>query len=250
MTGRHRRAHRAYWWAVVVVCAAGLAGVGGLIAWQLSSPASLASASGAEAAGVAPGLSAPAATTPARTLDSDRGTARTPATEAGPQGTDPADTSPILLFGDSLALGLADLLPSLLPTRPVTVEAEVGRGSTTARYVLDALYAPTPSTWVVSLGTNDYDDLVLSANVDALMADAGRRRCVLWFDVWRPGSDEGVNAVLEAAAARYDNLHVVPWNALAAQHPEWFSGTDVHPSTEGYAARAQQAATAVAELCG
>ena len=62
-------------------------------------------------------------------------------------------------------------------------------------------------------------------------------------------SDEGVNAVLEAAAARYDNLHVVPWNALAAQHPEWFSGADVHPSTEGYTARAQQAATAVAELC-
>ena len=158
-------------------------------------------------------------------------------------------TSPILLFGDSLALGLADLLPPLVPTRPVTVEAEVGRGSTTARYVLEALYDPTPSTWVVSLGTNDYDDLALSANVDALMADAGRKRCVLWFDVWRPGSDEGVNAVLEAAAARYDNLHVVPWNALAAQHPEWFSGADVHPSTEGYTARAQQAATAVAELC-
>jgi hypothetical protein len=232
----------------VVVCAAGLIGVGGLAAWRLSGPTSLATAAGAEASG--PGLSTPVAATPRRTVGSDRGTSRIPATVTGRAGATQTATSPILLFGDSLALGLADLLPPLVPTRPVTVEAEVGRGSTTAVYVLESLDEPTPSTWVVSLGTNDYDDLVLSTNVDTLMADAGRKRCVLWFDVWRPGSDEGVNAVLEAAAVRYDNLHVVPWNGLAAQHPEWFSGTDVHPSTEGYTARAQQAATAVAELCG
>ena len=179
---------------------------------------------------------------PERSEGSARGAQRHTAT--------PPSTDPVLLFGDSLALGLADLLPPLIPTQPVTVQAEVGRGSTAAVYVLGALYEPIPPTWVVSLGTNDYDDTAFASNIDSVMAAAGRGRCVVWFDVYRPGSDEAINAALTQADSEYRNLHVVSWNALAAARPEWFSWTDVHPSTEGYTARAEQAAAALATYCG
>jgi hypothetical protein len=33
-------------------------------------------------------------------------------------------------------------------------------------------------------------------------------------------------------------------------HTEWFSGSDVHPSSEGYAVRGQMAIDAVQEYCG
>jgi len=221
-------------------------GLGATAAWRLATPDAVAAAPTSKVATV---QARPSATpsprvdpaSPARSEGSARGVQRHTAA--------PPSTDPVLLFGDSLALGLADLLPNLVPSQPVTVQAEVGRGSTSAVYVLGALYEPVAPTWVVSLGTNDYDETVFASNIDAVMADAGHKRCVVWFDVYRPGTDEAINAALAQASSKYRNLHVVPWNALAGSHPEWFSWGDVHPSTQGYAARAEQAAAALATFC-
>ena len=113
-----------------------------------------------------------------------------------------------------------------------------------------APYAATSaSTWVVSLGTNDNPE-EFPDQAAAVMDLAGPNRCVVWFDVWRVDTDESINATLNQLAARHPNLHVVPWHDVSAAHPEWFSGTDVHPSTAGYAVRGQLAVDAVNRECG
>ncbi|MFZ0324890.1 MAG: hypothetical protein WAN48_12275 [Actinomycetes bacterium] len=248
MTGRHRRRPAARWWVIGAGLTIFAVAVGG---WLLGDPAPVAPPRPPSAAQSAlPSTSAAkAVVAPASRKRVDDGrSARLARDLTRPSLATPV-TTPVLLFGDSLALGLSSLLPPLIPTRPVSVNAEVGRGSTSAVYVLGTLPTPLPPTWVVSLGTNDYDDAAFAADVDAIMSAAGPSRCVVWFDIWRPGSDTTVNAVLVAAAAAHPNLHLVGWHDLAAAHPYWFSGTDVHPSSEGYAARAEQAAQAVDADC-
>ena len=109
--------------------------------------------------------------------------------------------------------------------------------------------ASSAPDWIVSLGTNDNTE-EFEANARALMELAGPDRCVVWFDVWRAATDESINATLSQIAADNPNLHHIPWHDTSAMHTEWFSGIDVHPSSEGYAVRGQMAIDAVHEYCG
>jgi hypothetical protein len=130
----------------------------------------------------------------------------------------------------------------------VTVEAEEGRGTSTSAYLLtDHAYATSP-IWLVSLGTNDNIDEF--AEQAALLMDlAGPERCVLWFDVWRVSTDEFINHELAELAQRHKNLHILPWHDLAAEHPEWFEGEDVHPAQIGYDERMRMASDGVTDYC-
>ena len=164
---------------------------------------------------------------------------------AGPQF--PEGTA-VQLIGDSLAVGIAEPLALELAPRSVTVEAEEGRGTSTSAYLLtDHAYATSP-IWLVSLGTND--NIEDFADQAALLMDlAGSERCVLWFDVWRFSTDEFINDDLSQLAESHKNLHLLPWHDLAALHPEWFDGEDVHPTQEGYDERMRMAAQGVSDYC-
>ncbi|HVQ87934.1 MAG TPA: hypothetical protein VMT88_07115 [Actinomycetes bacterium] len=175
----------------------------------------------------------------ARALDAESGATSLPA--------DPS-IEPVLVLGDSLALGLEDYLPGLMLDRPLTMSAEVGRRSETSRALLASATTPQPPVWIVSLGTNDAASEFGSA-VGSIMDLAGPRRCVVWFDVYRPSDEDVINTALTSAATRYPNLHVLPWHALAAEHPEWFGWDGIHPSETGYIARANLAARGVEEFC-
>ena len=156
--------------------------------------------------------------------------------------------SPVLLLGDSLAVGIAQPLVSDWPQRQVLVEALEGRSTTTAASLLAGHAATTPPVWVVSLGTNDAPETFATA-AGSIMAMAGPDRCVVWFDVHRAATDESINSALGQLALGHPNLHLLDWYGLAAAHPEWFTVDDIHPSTSGYEQRAQLAAGAVAQLC-
>lgn len=185
----------------------------------------------------APSPSAPAV--PSRSEPERR---PTPETSRFPEGT------PVLLLGDSLAVGIAEQVAGSLPGRELTVEAEEGRRTATASALLADHAAASAAIWVVSLGTNDNPDEFL-ASAESLMRLAGPDRCVLWYDVWRVGTHDEVNAQLGSLADEHANLHLVGWHAAAVAHPEWFSYDDVHPSTEGYLARADLATAAIADRC-
>ena len=98
--------------------------------------------------------------------------------------------------------------------------------------------ASSASTWVVSLGTNDNPE-EFADQAAAVMDLAGPDRCVVWFDVWRVDTDEAINATLQSTGRGVPEPALVAWHDVASVHPEWFSGTDVHPSTAGYAVRGQ-----------
>ncbi|MFL6178356.1 MAG: hypothetical protein ACJ74E_00715 [Actinomycetes bacterium] len=163
---------------------------------------------------------------------------------------DPTDSAePVLLLGDSLAVGIAPYVDAGLGERTLTVDAAEGRGTATSVSLLTPYAASSAPDWIVSLGTNDNTE-EFGANARALMDLAGPDRCVVWFDVWRAATDESINATLNDLAADNPNLHLIPWHDTSAMHTEWFSGSDVHPASEGYAVRGQMAIDAVHEYCG
>jgi hypothetical protein len=185
----------------------------------------------------------------ARSSRSDRAQQTTPPPQvAAAPSTTPA-TTPVQLLGDSLAVGIAPYLDAGLEELPLATDAAEGRGSATMVSLLGPYAASSPSTWVVSLGTNDNPE-EFADQAAAVMDLAGPDRCVVWFDVWRVDTDESINATLQSLAAEYPNLRLVAWHDVASVHPEWFSGTDVHPSTAGYAVRGQMAVDAVNRECG
>lgn len=185
----------------------------------------------------------------ARATRSDRSQYLTPPPRV--QASSPATglNEPVHLLGDSLAVGIAPYVEAGLGDRPLTIDAAEGRGTATMVALLGPYAATSAPTWVVSLGTNDNPE-DFPEQAAAVMEYAGPGRCVVWFDIWRLGTDEAINATLTRLAVQHPNLHVIAWHDVADAHPEWFSGTDVHPSTAGYAVRGQLAVDAVTQECG
>ena len=75
---------------------------------------------------------------------------------------------------------------------------------------------------VVSLGTNDPQDDPAGFRrvVQAVLREAGPRRCVVWSTIWLGGPGETLNDVLRAAAAAHGNLELADWAGLVQARPE------------------------------
>jgi len=159
------------------------------------------------------------------------------------------DDDPVLLLGDSLAVGIQYYVDAGLGDRVMTMDAAEGRGTATSVSLLSPYAETSAPVWIVSLGTNDNPE-EFEAQARSIMELAGPDRCVVWFDVWREGTDDSINAVLAELAGKNPSMHLIPWHETSSLHTDWFSGTDVHPSSEGYAVRGQMAVDAVNEYCG
>jgi hypothetical protein len=76
---------------------------------------------------------------------------------------------------------------------------------------------------------------------------AGKRRCVVWANIWRLRLEEPtfdvLNDVLAQEDRRADNLRVVDWHALVEAHRDWLVDP-VHVNAEGNRARAKAVARA------
>lgn len=162
---------------------------------------------------------------------------------------DPTDgNDPVLLLGDSLAVGIQYYVDAGLGDRVLTMDAAEGRGTATSASLLSPYAETSAPVWIVSLGTNDNPE-EFEAQASSIMDLAGPDRCVVWFDVWREDTDDSINATLAELVSENPSLHLIPWHETSSQHTDWFSGTDVHPSSEGYAVRGQMAVDAVNEYC-
>ena len=236
---RHRRRTLALAVLVGLVIGGVAVGVGWWLDTAAGSPSTLPSSSA--------GTTTPTARTD-RTTRSEE--ARNEIAIPSAAAAHPTDsTDPVLLLGDSLAVGIAPYVDAGLGERTLSVDAAEGRGTATSVSLLTPYAASSAPDWIVSLGTNDNTE-EFEANARALMELAGPDRCVVWFDVWRAATDESINATLSQIAADNPNLHLIPWHDTSAMHTEWFSGTDVHPSSEGSAVRGQMAIDAVHDYCG
>lgn len=140
--------------------------------------------------------------------------------------------SPVTAFGDSVTVAIA---PVLLGRRPGSVAvATVGwqYGDVAAALRQVAAAGQLQPTVVIATGTNGTVD---AADLDRLVSNelAGRQVALVAPSVpGRSWSDQAVQAVHQVAAA-HDNVRLVDWNGLAAQHPELTASDRVHPNAQG-----------------
>ncbi len=198
--------------------------------------------------------------TPSPSRTTGPATTTVPSADAAPSNPTAAIPEPsrtsrpgrVLLVGDSLAEGIAPLLPAALPGRTVTVDAKTSRPLATGMQL--ARSAPRGSILALSLFTNDDPTGVgrLEAAVRESARIVGREGCAVWATIVRPPvggvSYAAANARLEALAGDpglSGTLRIVPWARQVAAHPAWLAGDGVHATPEGYRARAALYAQAI-----
>ena len=161
--------------------------------------------------------------------------------------------SPVLVVGDSLAVGMRPYLGTMLGSSEVVWDARSGRTTPEGLVRLRVrLREVTPQTVVVSLGTNDGPDPRRFADriqraLDAIPASA----CIVWTDINRPprkGRYRGLNRVLERAAATDPRVVLVHWDR-AVLHRAVALPDGLHPDAPGFQFRSRMVAGAIARGC-
>jgi len=158
----------------------------------------------------------------------------------------PGDGSSVLMIGDSVMVGATPYLTALAGWS-VTVDATVSRqfGYPYSGTGVQAVHAHADdgtlgARVVIHLGTNglirqdDFDDVM------AVLANVPR---VVFLTVRIPAYPDieaANNELLFDNAARYSNMVVADWHALADANPSWFEHDPqgVHPTAEGQQAYA------------
>ena len=111
---------------------------------------------------------------------------------------------------------------------------------------------------MIALGTNDTADVAVGSQVGLMtriqrMMAAAHGEPVMWVNLRSllasgPYSEANMltwNATLLRACARYPNLRVFDWAALA--RAKWYISDGIHFTSAGYAARGRDIARALAE---
>jgi peptidoglycan/LPS O-acetylase OafA/YrhL len=112
--------------------------------------------------------------------------------------------------------------------------------------------------WVIALGTNDTADVAVGSNVGLTarineMMSVANGEPVMWVNVisllsggpYAEANMQKWNAALLRACARYPNMRVFNWAALAKR--SWFINDGIHYTSAGYEKRALYIADALAE---
>ncbi len=155
----------------------------------------------------------------------------------------------VTTLGDSLNVGIESYLDEELDGWDVEHRNQSGRRTHEGIAELRALGPNVAPVVVVSLGTNDYngDPATFRAQVEEVLELAGRDRCVVWATIWFDGQHP-FNDILRDAARRHANLELADWAGLIEAEPSLLSFDGIHGTPEGYARRAEQAAT-IARRC-
>jgi lysophospholipase L1-like esterase len=180
-----------------------------------------------------------------------------PTTPPPPAATPPPGRTSLVVIGDSLSVGTAPILPTLLPGWQVQTDGLGGRPLAEGMRILAGAALPTDGSTVLafSLFTNDDPSQTqqLEAAVRASLDRAGPRGCVIWATVVRPPINgvpyDGANAVLRALTGSEKRLRLVDWAQLIATQPALIGPDGIHPTPQGYQVRAQMYADA-ARSCG
>jgi hypothetical protein len=151
-----------------------------------------------------------------------------------------ADSLRISVLGDSVLLGAADDIVSVLSGNDVSVDAHESLSLLGALSTLDAARPGIGDVVVLDLGYNDGTDLgAWRDRIDRAMAILNGVPKVIWLSQAEfAGGRAEMNAELRDAALRYPNLEVVDWNAVVAAHPDFVYGDGIHLTAAGRAGMA------------
>jgi hypothetical protein len=164
-----------------------------------------------------------------------------------------AAQGPVLVVGDSLAVGMRPFLIPMLGDREVTWNARTGRTTPQGLQVLRAVLPQvTPATVVISLGTNDGSDPRRFADrIGRVLRALPPRACVVWPTIIRPprkGPYAALDRVLRDQALR-DPRFVVPGWDYAVLRGNVRLPDGVHPDQFGFLYRSRMVARAVRAGC-
>jgi len=159
----------------------------------------------------------------------------------------------VLVVGDSLAVGTQPFLEPMLGGAHLV--ADVRNGITTPqgmRLLRMSLRTVTPTTVIVSLGTNDGGNALRFRNrLSRTMALLPLDTCVVWTTIIRPrrkGPYRPLNRVLHTFKKQEPRLVVVDWEH-AVTGGSVFLPDGLHADPEGYRYRSTMIADAVNAGC-
>jgi lysophospholipase L1-like esterase len=173
---------------------------------------------------------------------------------AASAGRAPAqDPAPVLVVGDSLAVGLEPHLGAMLAPGTIVWDARSGRTTPEGLVRLRArLGEVTPRTVVISLGTNDGPDpRRFASRIRRALQAIPAADCVVWLDINRPprkGRYAALHRVLYEAAARDPRLVVVHWDR-AVRRGNVALPDGLHPDPAGFRYRSRLIAGAIVRGC-
>lgn len=146
---------------------------------------------------------------------------------------------PVICVGDSVMLGAVGELADLFPNS--YVDAEVSRSGWVINEIIQGLKIAGPV--VIHTGTN--------GDVPEYVKDQMMKACegydVFWLTVTND-RDVHVNADLKKFCDKYDNAHLIDWQSLSANHPDWFYADGIHLPTAGRKAYANIIFEAIFEV--
>ena len=160
----------------------------------------------------------------------------------GPAGADDTDKDndgfpdgsyDLLMIGDSVSLRAVDSFDGVFPHSHI--DAEKGRQFDAGRTTFEGYIQQNLAGKIVvfALGTNG---LVTDAQIDAIMADAGNQRTVVFVNTRSPQPWVGAtNQAIANAATRYKNVRVIDWYGYSANRNDLFDGDGTHLSNAGVA---------------
>ena len=137
----------------------------------------------------------------------------------------------LLMIGDSVSLRAVDAFDGVFPHSHI--DAEKGRQFDAGRATFEGYIQQNLAGKIVvfALGTNG---LVTDDQIDAIMADAGDQRIVVFVNTRSPQPWVGsTNQAIANAATRYKNVRVIDWYGHSANRNDLFDGDGTHLSTTG-----------------
>lgn len=126
------------------------------------------------------------------------------------------------MIGDSVSLRAVDSFDGVFPHSHI--DAEKGRQFDAGRTTFEGYIQQNLAGKIVvfALGTNG---LVTDAQIDAIMADAGNQRTVVFVNTRSPQPWVGAtNQAIANAATRYKNVRVIDWYGYSANRNDLFDG--------------------------
>lgn len=137
----------------------------------------------------------------------------------------------LLMIGDSVSLRAVDTFDGVFPHSHI--DAEKGRQFDAGRATFEGYVQQNLAGKIVvfALGTNG---LVTDDQIDAIMADAGDQRIVVFVNTRSPQPWVGsTNQAIANAAKRYKNVRVIDWYGYSTNRNDLFDGDGTHLSTTG-----------------
>lgn len=138
--------------------------------------------------------------------------------------------SPVLI-GDSVSLRVVPYFEEAFPDG--LIDAEVSRQLYAAKGVFEQYEGAgaVGNVVVFALGTNG---AVNDEQIDELIEAVGKNRAVYFVNTRAPEPwIDATNAALEAAANRYDTVHLIDWSGFSAGQDRYFDGDGTHLTEEG-----------------